>query len=45
LFVLLVPVLAVPRYPPPAGGFQPGLTGLADRFSSSFVFVVGTHIF
>jgi hypothetical protein len=41
---LIVPVLAVPGKPAEAGGFEPGLAGLADGFASSFVFVVGGDI-
>src|SRR6266508_1724417 len=41
---LMVPVLAVPGKPAEAGGFEPGLAGLADGVTSSFVFVVGADV-
>jgi hypothetical protein len=41
---LILPVPAVPGKPAEAGGFEPGLTGLADGFTSSFVFVVWADI-
>ena len=39
-----VPVVAVPGKPVNPGLFESGLAGLADGFTSSFVFVVGGDV-
>jgi hypothetical protein len=39
-----VPLLAVPGKSAVAGVFEPGLSGFAYGFSSSFVFVIGRDV-